>query len=171
MATCIPTLLKNKNYINSLFFFFYKKIWLHPILLLSEKNDLLTWLITVKQPIIRGSVYPPSLSQYIYIYVIITIKKKFHSTLKFSVVTHWCRLLPNLVIVSVFCIFLFWFIFFIPIVCLEIFLRSKIFSPSILIIFELSLFYNWTHISWLVQKFQEKKGVWSLIPFCFIWFL
>ena len=91
--------------------------------------------------------------------------------MKFSIVTHWCRLLPNLVIVSVFCIFLFWIIFFIPIVCLEIFLRSKIFSQSILIIFELSLFYNWTHVSWLVRKFQEKKGVWSLIPFCFIWFL
>ena len=142
-----------------------------------EKNDLWTWLIIAKQSTnYLGKGFSSlslslSLSLYIYIYMIITIKKKFWSTLKFFVIARGYRLLPNLVILSVLCIFFFWFIFFVSIVCLEIFLWSKIFSQSILIIFELPLFYIWTHLSWLVQNFQEKKGVWRLIPFCFIWFL
>ena len=143
------------------------------------KNDLLTWLITVKQPLNWGRVYLLSLSlslslsmhTYKYIYIIITIKKKILSSLKFFVDAYGCRPLPNLIIRNVLCIFFFWFFFFFPVVCLEIFLRSKIFSQSILIIFELPVFYNLTHLSWLVQNFHEKKGVWRLILFCFIWFI
>ena len=85
ITTCIPTLLKIKNFLGSLFFplkFFFDCLqsyfWV-------KKNDLLTWLITVKQPIIRGSVYALSLSLslslYIYIYIIITIKINF--------IQHW----------------------------------------------------------------------------------
>ena len=133
------------------------------------KNDLLTWLIAVIQPITWGRVYLHSLSIslslslsvyiyiYIYIYIIITIKKKIQSTFKLFVNTHGYRQLPNIIILNVLCILFFRFFFFFPVVCLEIFLRSKIFSQSILIIFELPLFYNLTHLSWHVQNFHEKR--------------
>ena len=146
-----------------------------------KKNDLLNWLIIAKQSTnymgkgLSSLSLSLSLSLYIYIYIhthiTIPFKNNFHSILKFFVISRGCKLLPNHVILSVLCIFFYWFIFFVPIVCLEIFLRSKIFSQSILINFELPLFYNLTHLSWLVQNFQEKNGVWRLILFCFIWFL
>ena len=50
------------------------------------------------------------------------------------VVTRGCRLLPNHIIPGILCLFSFGLVFFVPIVCLEIFLKSKIFSQSILII-------------------------------------
>ena len=61
-------------------------------------------------------------------------------TVKFVRHHHGCRLLLNHVNFDVLCLFSFELIFFIPIVSLEIFHKSKIFSQSILVI--LPLFYN-----------------------------
>ena len=53
--------------------------------------------------------------------------------MKFVLVICGCRLLLNHINLDVLCLFSFGLIFFVSIVCLEIFLKSKIFSQSILI--------------------------------------
>ena len=78
-----------------------------------------------------------------------------------SVVAHGCRLLPNHVNLDVLCPFSFELIFFIPINCLENFLKPKLFSQSILITFELPLFYNNINIG-----IKIKMGYYPLNRLC-----
>ena len=78
-----------------------------------------------------------------------------------------CRLLPNHVNLGVLCLFSFGLIFFVPIVSLKIFHKSKIFSQSILVIWASAILQH-NYVSLICNKIpHDVLGV-QISPMCIL---